>query len=54
MNAPKMRKKTMNAHKMRTYSVRKSELKMLMILKGKFWGIRFRAIGSICGENRAD
>lgn len=52
MNAPKMRKKTTNAHKMRrTYSVRKSELKMLTILKGKFWSI-IRAIGSKFAEKK--
>lgn len=52
MNAPKMRKKTTNALKMRrTYSVRKSELKMLTILKGKFWSI-IRAIGSKFAEKK--
>lgn len=52
MNPPKMRKKKTNAHKMRrTYSVSKSELKMLTILKGKFWSI-IRAIGSKFAEKK--
>ncbi|KAF7147362.1 hypothetical protein RHSIM_Rhsim03G0269800 [Rhododendron simsii] len=47
-----MRKKKTNAHKMRrTYSVSKSELKMLTILKGKFWSI-IRAIGSKFAEKK--